>query len=321
MEEQQEIQLNTEAPPLKPIKIEEELIKEYNIKGMDNTLYSIKICQIGISIIFTSIIEGDLSQTTYKKKVTIEEFHNISRLFKQYSSSKEIFKFLFEDLKEKEIIISKEDNNIKLCFLLEFRNKNEEFPFILNPEIDINNAIYRICEKSKAIDELNKEKENQKIINENIKKELYEYKKRMEEINNLLNQKGFPKKNDILFKIKDFLDESTIIKLLSVTVFCICLLIGPFEHFQKGKKYIYYSKYDTLKPKDLKVTEGEVNYRYIKLLQKGIQFGPYKFYEGGKYLVVYHGDKLDNLTYFDVFDNKLSPPEIPSKLIKKKVRN
>jgi hypothetical protein len=57
------------------------------------------------------------------------------------------------------------------------------------------------------------------------------------------------------------LDESTIIKLLSVTVFCICLLIGPFEHFQKGKKYIYYSKYDTLKPKDLKVTEGEVNYR------------------------------------------------------------
>ena len=107
MEEQQEIQLNTEAPPLKPIKIEEELIKEYNIKGMDNTLYSIKICQIGISIIFTSIIEGDLSQTTYKKKVTIEEFHNISRLFKQYSSSKEIFKFLYEDLKEKEIIISK----------------------------------------------------------------------------------------------------------------------------------------------------------------------------------------------------------------------
>lgn len=149
---------------------------------------------------FFSFIEGDLIQTTYKKKVTIEEFYNISRLFKQYSSSKEIFKFLFEDLKEKEIIISKEDNNIKLCFLLEFRNKNEEFPFILNPEIDINNAIYRICQKAKEIEELNKEKENQKIINENMKKELYENKKRMKEINDLLNQKGFPKK--MIFYLK-----------------------------------------------------------------------------------------------------------------------
>lgn len=70
--------------------------------------------------------------------------------------------------------------------------------------------------------------------------------------------------------MKDFLDESAIIKLLSVTVFCICLLIGLFVHFQKGKKYIYYRKYDSLKPKDLIVIKGEVKNRYIKLLENDV---------------------------------------------------
>ena len=65
---------------------------------------------------------------------------------------------------------------------------------------------------------------------------------------------------------------------------------------------IYKIKIDTLKPKDLRCTIGKCLDDYISIEKDGLQYGPYKSYEQGKYLIVYNGDSLLN-AYFDVIDN------------------
>ena len=79
---------------------------------------------------------------------------------------------------------------------------------------------------------------------------------------------------------------------------------------------IYKIKIDNLKPKDLLLSEpGKILDEYIRIEKGGIQFGPYRHYEQGKYLIIYHGDSLLNAE-LDVIDNGLET-KIPFIIISK----
>ncbi len=67
---------------------------------------------------------------------------------------------------------------------------------------------------------------------------------------------------------------------------------------------IYKIKIDTLLPKDLLFKKGNSTDEYISIEKGGIQYGPYLYYEEGKYLIIYNGENLLNAE-FDVFDNGL----------------
>ena len=80
---------------------------------------------------------------------------------------------------------------------------------------------------------------------------------------------------------------------------------------------IYKIKIDDLKPKDLCLSEpGKILDEYIRIEKEGIQFGPYRHYEQGKYLIIYHGDSLLNAK-LDVIDNGLKEANIPFTIINK----
>ena len=101
----------------------------------------------------------------------------------------------------------------------------------------------------------------------------------------------------------------------------INLLIKEIETLKNEIKYlkencIYKIKIDNLKPKDLLLSEpGKILDEYIRIEKGGIQFGPYRHYEQGKYLIIYHGDSLLNAE-LDVIDNGLES-KIPFIIISK----
>ena len=80
---------------------------------------------------------------------------------------------------------------------------------------------------------------------------------------------------------------------------------------------IYKIKIDDLKPKDLCFSgPGKILDEYIRIEEGGIQYGPYRHYEQGKYLIIYHGDSLLNAE-LDVIDNGLNETNIPFTIINK----
>ena len=101
----------------------------------------------------------------------------------------------------------------------------------------------------------------------------------------------------------------------------INLLIKEIETLKSEIKYlkencIYKIKIDNLKPKDLFLGgHGKILDEYIRIEKGGIQFGPYRHYEQGKYLIIYHGDSLLNAE-LDVIDNGLET-KIPFIIISK----
>ncbi len=64
---------------------------------------------------------------------------------------------------------------------------------------------------------------------------------------------------------------------------------------------IYTIKIDTLLPKDLSVKKGNSTDEFITIDEGGIQYGPYLYYEQGKYLIIYNGENLLNAK-FDIHD-------------------
>ena len=49
---------------------------------------------------------------------------------------------------------------------------------------------------------------------------------------------------------------------------------------------------------------------YIRVEKNGIQYGPYKHYEQGKYLIEYYGENLMNAKY-DSIDHGIEKPNLP----------
>ena len=97
-------------------------IKEH--KGEDNKLYNIKIIQGKKSIIFQIKKINDFSELIYEGKCTLKELYNKNNFFKCYTSIKDIFKEYFKEFKDKDIILSENDDKINLKFKFKIAGKN-----------------------------------------------------------------------------------------------------------------------------------------------------------------------------------------------------
>ena len=326
-------------------------LKEYIKLGNNNQLFYIKIFIKDKLIGFQVEIKDDISETKYINHSTLEDFYKLNGLFKRYSSTKEIFKALFNELEDNEII--KENNNkLKLCFIFEFRKKDEEIALLLNPELDVKKVIYNLWEKIKEINALNKELNNQKLVNEKLKEELSAFKKKVENknnylINNEINQLDNKYKllpfNLNLNEYQDIIFIAIIIIIFAFFISMISLNLkiqNQFVSINDTKRSInetinqrlndYFKenfndyinknefpiKIETLKPDDLKVYNGENDKYFIRIKKNGIQYGPYRMYKSGKYLVIYNGFNLLK-GIFDAYDDTMSNPLIPINKLKK----
>lgn len=153
--------------------------KEYIHKGIDKDNFNLKIFEGKNSIIFHARLINDLSETLYTEETDFEEFHNLNRFFKQYSTIDELFTLLFETLEENEIIMKKIENRIKLSFMVEARGKTEEVSFFLKPEKpNTDNIALNLCDKVKELERKINEKD--KVI-ENLKEEIKEIRDELKE--------------------------------------------------------------------------------------------------------------------------------------------
>ena len=144
--------------------------KTYQLKGKDNQLYNIKIFLKDKSIIFNAKIVGDFTDINYSKQLKLEEFYNLNNFFRQYLSIEELFILLFKNFKEKEMFIIQTKNIIKLSFYVLSRNIKKEVSIILSPEnMEIENILYKLCEKIKEIEKIIKMKEEKKKMKDNTK--------------------------------------------------------------------------------------------------------------------------------------------------------
>ena len=192
------IELSSENENLKPDYIineapgktfEEMSFKEYQIQGEDNQIYDLKIFQTQKSISFYVKEKSELNEKKYKKEIILEEFYNINKFFRQYLSLEELFNNLFKNLKNTEITLSENNNQIKLGLIIECRGDKEEIYFILEQDqTEIDNLIFNLCEEIKKL-------QIQKTLNENIIKEYNEIK------NNLDNNN---KKKFLFFPLTNF---------------------------------------------------------------------------------------------------------------------
>ena len=256
------------------------------------------------------------------------------------------------------------NNKIKLCFIFNFRRKNEEIALLLYPEINVKKVVFNLCEKIKEIDELNKELNIQKLVNEKLREELSVYKKNVKDNNNYilkLNNEISQLKNKyklLPFNLNKYQEIIFIIIIIIIFAIFICMytlylkIQKQFISINDNKRIMneeinnrimneeinkrtmkeeinkifndYFKcisenefaiKIETLKSKDLSVLNGEKE-DYIKLKKDGLQYGPYRMYKPGKYLIIYIGSNLKN-GKFDVYDYKLSTPSISLNIIKK----
>ena len=192
--------------------LDEMPFKEYQIKGNDEQLYNLKIFQSNKFILFLIKDLLDFRATKFQKEIQLEEFYNLNRFFRQYLSLEELFSLFFQNLKNSEISINKNGNKINLFFIVDCRGIEEQFPFILEPEQStIENMIDNLNEKLK-------EKDNQNKFNQNILKELKDFKKK---INN--NKEFKINHNDY----KSFFSILNMFKLnkISIIILLFCLFV------------------------------------------------------------------------------------------------
>ena len=161
--------ITLDAPPVR--NIEDYPNIQYQIKGQDSKQYNLKIYQTEKNIMYVISVANDILNIKYKSEFNLQEFHNLNRIFRQYISLEELFNLYFKSLKENEIIINKQDKNIKLSLLIEFRGQKEEIIFILNPtNIQYEQALISLNEKINNIELLFKKEQSEKIeLNKKIK--------------------------------------------------------------------------------------------------------------------------------------------------------
>ena len=172
-----------EAPPGKTFitplskKVEEISFKEYEIKGINDTIYDLKIFRNQNSISFH--VKGkSFFNKIFKKELSLDEFYNLNRFFRQYISLEDLFNILLKNLEQSEILISEEyTSQLKLILIIEIRGRKEEIPFILEQnQSESENLIFNLSEHIKEI-------ESQKKSNENVLKEFNEIKEKINELN------------------------------------------------------------------------------------------------------------------------------------------
>ena len=175
-----------------------QLKKEFKIKGTDNKLYKLIIIKERDEIIFESNLEDSIYDVKYTASICLNKFYSINKIFRRFDSINNLFLNFFNNINDRNIIITISDNKIKLIF----KENNDEIYFMLEPnELKIENMLQRICDKIKDIDILKNDIINLKNENNNLKNENNNLKNENNNLKNeLIKQKNDNDKNILEIK-------------------------------------------------------------------------------------------------------------------------
>ena len=169
--------------------------KTFEIKGINSEIFLLEFVLEGNSISIISKKKFNLNCPMYFLNLDLQKFQEIHKFFYQYPDIKGLFE-LIKDLKEDELYLKDDNNNLILILKIEQRKTIIEIPFKLTrKELDLNNfKLNENTEKFLLKSEFNTFKE--KILNqfnelyskisnlEKENKELKEYISKLLESNN-----------------------------------------------------------------------------------------------------------------------------------------
>jgi len=122
-----------------------------------------------------------LDGTKYEVKLNLEKIYDLSNVFRQYTSMKELYGFIIDLINEGKYELKKNENNMILNFMITDIKKNEHnITFTLYNENNNNAQEY--------INILSNEIKNMRITNNNNIKEIKELKKENEDIKNEIKE-------------------------------------------------------------------------------------------------------------------------------------
>ena len=176
------------------------LKRELTLEGKNDKSFKLTIIKEDDEIIFESNILDNICNIQYTKKLNIKQFYENNKIFKKYKSINELYSKIFENIEEKEIIMSLNNNKIEANLMID---NNKILLFLEQKEIKLDNKIINKIneyidilknENNNLRKEIKQQKDdNEKNIKElkneieNIKKELSDKNKVNEDINNILN--------------------------------------------------------------------------------------------------------------------------------------
>ena len=155
--------------------------REITLKSNDNISYNVAIIQGKDDIIFTAKKLGDKKVTLYKKTYPLKEIQKTNNnFFLQYSTTEGLFKKFINSIKEDQFAISLKDKIIILDISVPELGQKIKLSLDLKPELnDILTNVYNKIEQlkvenklqSEKIDQTQNERDEQRKINQNLKKE------------------------------------------------------------------------------------------------------------------------------------------------------
>ena len=187
----------------------EETSKTFEIKGINSEIFLLEFVLEENSISIISKKKFNLNCPMYFLNLDLKKFQEIHKFFYQYPDIKGLFE-LIKDLKEDELYLKDDNNNLILILKIEQRKTIIEIPFKLTrKELDLNNSkLNENTEKFLLKSEFNTFKE--KILNqfnelyskisnlEKENKELKEYISKLLESNNQKDTQLFSESKIIL---------------------------------------------------------------------------------------------------------------------------
>lgn len=168
---------------------EESNYRKLKIRGKDHKLYSLEICKEKENITFKAIIEGLKYAVSYEKQMSISDFQETNKFYKQFDDVNELFSCCLNIVEESKINIKEEKNKLKLIIIVpsvkDIKTYFELLPKKANMEIQIGNLYEASQEQKKEFGQIKEELEIFKNFSEEMKNKIEEISKTKEICENL----------------------------------------------------------------------------------------------------------------------------------------
>ena len=180
--------------------------REIEVISQEKEAFKLLILKSKDTIIFSASKINDITVTKYKNELTLKNFYDSNKYFKQFDTTEELFTQFITNISDKEIEVSCKEKAVTIKLIYENVKKKNEFVINLKAqESKVENIVENLCIQ---FTNLQNKMDQQEKINEDLKKQMNEQKKvnddQMEIIEELKKQMDEQMKiNEELKKVND----------------------------------------------------------------------------------------------------------------------
>ena len=149
--------------------------REVEVISQEKEAFKLLILKSKDTIIFSASKINDITVTKYKNELTLKNFYDSNKYFKQFDTTEELFTQFITNISDKEIEVSCKEKAVTIKLIYENVKKKNEFVINLKAqESKVENIVENLCIQ---FTNLQNKMDQQEKINEDLKKQMNEQKK------------------------------------------------------------------------------------------------------------------------------------------------